>query len=108
MASAIERGDVRLYRFPKPDKERPVVVLTRSSSLRHLSTATIAPITSAIRGIASEVALDESDGMKSACCINLHNTVTVPQHKIGKRVATLSARRMDQLCDAIRFALGCE
>ncbi len=50
MAGGISRGDIRLYRFAPPDKPRPVVVLTRDSALRYLSTATVAPIASSIRG----------------------------------------------------------
>jgi len=77
MAGRIVRGDVRLYNFAPPDKNRPVVVLTRSSAIAYLSTVTVAPITSAIRGVPSEVVLDEEDGMKAACAVNLHNAVTV-------------------------------
>jgi mRNA interferase MazF len=65
MAGRIVRGDVRLYNFAPPDKNRPVVVLTRSSAIAYLSTVTVAPITSAIRGVPSEVVLDEEDGMKA-------------------------------------------
>ena len=81
-----------------PDKLRPVVVLTRDSSLAFLSTATVAPITSTIRGVGSEVLLNEDDGMKAPCAINLHYAVTVLQQRLGKRVAQLSARRMSEIC----------
>ena len=64
MAGRIARGDVRLYRFAPPDKTRPVVVLTRDSAIAYLATITVTPITSAIRGVPSEVVLNEDDGMK--------------------------------------------
>ena len=108
MAGRIARGDVRLYQFSPPDKLRPVVVLTRDSSLAFLSTATVAPITSTIRGVGSEVLLNEEDGMKAPCAINLHNAVTVLQQRLGRRVAQLSARRMSEICAALRFSLGCD
>ena len=108
MARGIARGDVRLYRFAPPDKARPVVVLTRDSALRYLSTVTVAPVTSTIRGVPSEVKLDEEDGMKAPCAVNLHNTVTVSQERLGKRVAHLTPHRMKQLCEALRFSLGCD
>ena len=108
MAGRITRGDVCLYNFAPPDKKRPVVVLTRDGSIGYLSTLTIAPITSAIRGVPSEVVLDEEDGMKTACAVNLHNVVTVSQDRLGKRVAHLSSVRMDQICAALRFSLGCD
>jgi mRNA interferase MazF len=108
MAARIARGDVRLYRFAKPDKKRPVVVLTRNSALAYLSSVTVAPITSTIRGVPSEVALGEPDGMKSNCAVNLHNAVTVSQERLGKRLAQLNSIRMAEICAALRFSLGCD
>ena len=106
MATGIARGDVRLYQFAPPDKQRPVVVLTRESAIGYLSTVTIAPITSTIRGVPSEVLLGEEDGMKAPCAVNLHNAVTVSQQRLGKRVAKLGGLRMSEICSALRFSLG--
>lgn len=108
MARRLERGDVRLYRFASPDEERPVLVLTRSSALGYLSRVTVAPITSTLRGVPSEVALGPDDGMKPHCCVNLHNLATVSQGAVGRRVAHLGPERMDQVCSALEFALGCD
>ena len=108
MAGGIERGDVRLYQFAPPDKKRPVVVLTRDSAIAYLSTVTVAPITSAIRGVPSEVVLGVEDGMKAACAVNLHNAVTVSQQRLGRRVARLGPSRMGEVCAALRFSLGCD
>jgi mRNA interferase MazF len=108
VAARIARGDVRLYHFALPDKRRPVVVLTRESALAYLSTITVAPITSTIRDVPSEVVLNENDGMKAPCAVNLHNAVSVSRDKLGKRVAQLHSRRMSEICAALRFALGCD
>lgn len=108
MAARLARGDIRLYNFNPPDKNRPVVVLTRDSALAYLGTATVAPITSTIRGVPSEVLLNEEDGMKAQCAVNLHNLVTVNQDRLGKRVAQLSTLRMQQICAALSFSLGCD
>src|ERR1700722_2228972 len=108
VAEGIARGDIRLYRFAPPDKPRPVVVLTRDSAVAYLATVTVAPVTSTIRGVPSEVALDEADGMKAPCAANLHNAVTVSQGRLGKRVARLSGQRLTEVCAALRFALGCD
>ena len=108
MAGRIARGDVRLYEFAPPDKRRPVVVLTRDSAINYLSTVTVAPITSTVRGVPSEVALNEEDGMKTTCTVNLHNAITVSQNRLGRRVAHLSDARMRQICAALRFSLGCD
>ncbi len=106
--SRILRGDIRLYEFAAPDKKRPALVLTRNSAIAYLSTVTVAPVTSTIRGVPSEVVLSEEDGMKAPCAVNLHNAVTVSQQRLGKRVAQLSSARMNEVCAALRFSLGCD
>ncbi len=108
MAGEIARGDIRLLDFAPADKKRPVVVLTRGTAISYLASVTVAPITSAIRDVPSQVVLDQRDGMKGPCAVNLHNTVTVAQHRLGKRVANLSPQRMREVCAALRFALGCD
>ena len=108
MAGGIARGDVRLYQFAPPDKRRPVVVLTRDTAIGYLSSVTVAPITSTIRGVPSEVLLGEEDGMKAPCAVNLHNAVTVSQRRLGRRVARLASQRMSEICAALRFSLGCD
>lgn len=107
MAGTVSRGAVCLCEFAPPGKPRPVVVLTRDSAIGHLSALTVAPITSTIRGVPSEVILNIDDGMKALCAVNLHNTVTVSRSRLGRRVATLSGARMLEVCAAIRFSLGC-
>ena len=108
MARGIARGDVRLYQFAPPDKKRPAVVLTRDAAIAYLSTVTVAPITSTIRGVPSEVLLTEDDGMRAPCAVNTHNTATVSQQRLGKRIARLSSARMNEICAALRFSLGCD
>lgn len=98
---------MRLYRFPSPDKERPVLILTRGSALGYLARVTVAPITSTIRGVPSEVGLGIEDGMKQPCAVNLHNVVTVAKDGLGRRVAQLGPDRMRQVCVALAFALEC-
>jgi mRNA interferase MazF len=71
-----------------------------------LSTVTVAPVTSTIRGVPSEVQLGIDDGMKRVCAA-LHNAVTVGQRPIGRRLAGLSERRMEDVCAALAFAVGC-
>lgn len=108
MAGRLARGDVRICVFAAPGKNRPVVIVTRNSSLDFLATATIVPITSTIRGVKSEVVLDESDGMKAPCAANLHNITVVSKNRLGKRVAQLGSERMGELCAALRYSLGCD
>jgi mRNA interferase MazF len=96
-----------LCRFAPRDKQRPVLTLTREHSIGNLSTVTIALITSTVRGVASEVILDIDDGMKARCAVNLHNMVTVSQDQLLSRVAHLSDERMQEVCKAVCFSLGC-
>ncbi len=102
----IERGETRWYKFKPPDKERPAVVLTRDSALQFLGEATIAPITSTIRGIPTEVPLKESDGVKTACVINLDHVQTVSKGKLGALIAKLSEEKMSEIKQALLFAYG--
>jgi mRNA interferase MazF len=107
LAGRLNRGDVHLCRLAPPDKQRLVVILTRNSAIGHLSTATVAPISSTVRDVPSEVVLGVDDGMKGRCAVNLHHAVTVSQERLGRRVASLSNERMQQVCIALRFSLGC-
>jgi len=84
------------------------VVLTRDSAIAYLSTVTIAPVTSTIRGVPSEVLLGDEDGMKAPCVVNLHNAITVSKERLGRRVTQLQSRRMTEICAALRFSLGCD
>ena len=107
MAGPITRGEVRLYQFSHPHKQRQVVVVTRESTVGYLSAVTVAPVTSTVRGVPSEVRLSEADGMKGECAVNLHNLVTVPKAHLGRRVAVLNRERLREILDALGFALGC-
>jgi len=102
----MRRGEVRWYRFPQPNKRRPVLVLTRDSALELLSDVTVAPITSTIRDIPTEVVLGEIDGMPRECAVNLDHIQTVPQGKIGAVITRLSPGQMEHVRSALLFALG--
>ena len=102
----MRRGDIRWYTFKQPDKRRPVLVLTRDSTIEYLGEITVAPITSTIRGIPTEVILSEEDGMPHLCCINLDHIQTVSRGKIGAWITTLDPYRMEEVRIAILFALG--
>jgi mRNA interferase MazF len=108
VAERIERGEIRLVAFPPPDKARPVLVLTRDSAIAYLSRLTVAPITSSIRGVPSEVVVGPDEGMKQPSAVNLHNVVTVQKSRVGRRVARLGEDKMRDVCRAIVFAIGCE
>ena len=101
----MKRGEIRWYKFKAPDKKRPVLILTRDSILGYLVEVTVAPITSTVRDIPSEVFLSKQDGMAMDCAINLDHIQTVSKGKIGSLITTLSTDKLEQVSDAIQFAL---
>ena len=102
----MKRGEIRWYKFRPPDKKRPVLILTRNSILEYLSEVTIAPITSTIRDIPSEVLLTKQDGMPRECAINFDHMQTVSKSRIGSIITTLSSDKTEQVREAIVFALS--
>ncbi len=102
----MNRGDVCWYTFRTPDKKRPVLILTRDSAITVLNSVTIAPITSTIRSIPTEVVLTEEDGLPHTCAANFDNLQTVPKGQIGDRIARLSRHKMKQAAAAVSFALA--
>ena len=102
----MRRGEVRWYKFSPPDKKRPVLLLTRDTILEYLGDVTVAPITSTIRDIPSEVRLDKDDGMLHACAVNCDHLQTVSKSRLGALLTTLSAAKMREVSNAVAFALG--
>jgi mRNA interferase MazF len=89
-----------------PDKRRPVLILTRDPAITFLGEVTVAPITSTIREIPSEVVLDSEDGMPRRCAVNLDHLQTIPKGKVGSLITTLSRLKMSGIFNALFFALG--
>lgn len=102
----MKRGEIRWYKFKSPDKKRPVLILTRDSTITYLSEITVAPITSTIREIPSEVFLSRDDGMSRDCAINCDHIQTVTKAKIGGILTSLPEQKMKLVRDAIKFALN--
>lgn len=92
--------------FKRPDKKRPVLVLTRTSILGYLGSVTVAPITSTVRDIPSEVLLTCDDGLKKECVVNLDHVQTVSKDKLGALITTLTSEKMRSVKKALLFALG--
>src|SRR3990172_13157072 len=102
----MKRGEVRWYKFKSPDKKRPVVILTRNSILEYLGEVTIAPVTSTMRDIPSEVLLSRLDGMHNDCAINCDHIQTVSKSNVGSMITSLSKKKLSEVRDAINFALN--
>src|SRR3954454_519718 len=101
MDRGIARGDIWMFGFSKPDKRRPVLVLTRSDVIGLLHTVMVAPVTSAIRGAPSEVVVGVDEGLKHESAVNLDHVQTVEQDRLVRRVGRLSPSKMRAVCRAL-------
>ena len=107
MAGRVNRGEIWLYTFKRPDKRRPVLVLTRQDVIGLLGTVMVAPITSSIRGAPSEVVVGVDEGLKRDCAVNLDHVQTVDRARLRTFIGTLSRERMGSVCRALAIATGC-
>jgi len=102
----MKHGEIRWYKFLKPDKKRPVLILTRNSVLEYLGEVTVAPITSIVRNIPSEVFISKAEGMPRDCAVNCDHLQTVSKGKIGAVITSLPPAKMVDVGRAVRFALN--
>ena len=90
------------------DKTRPVLVLTRELVRPHLTRVTVAPITSTIRGLSTEVALGPANGLDHDCVVSCDNIVTVPAAALGRQLGYLLSAQEPALTAAIHAAFDLE
>jgi mRNA interferase MazF len=86
---------------------RPVVVLTRDAAITLLRRVVVAMVTTTIRNIPTEVVLERADGMSRRSAVNLDNLYTIDKTHLTSRITRLSEARLEEMCDAIRFAVAC-
>jgi mRNA interferase MazF len=108
MAGGVRRGDVWMYEFRRPDKLRPVVVLSREDAIGVLHTVMVAPVTSTIRGIPSEVVIGIDEGLKHTSAINLDHVQTVEQSRLKRCLGRVRGETLARLCQALAVAFACE
>ena len=101
-----ERGDVWFADIPG-DKRRPVVVLTRTSVLPRLTTILVAPVTTRVRQIPTEVPLGPAQGLARQCVANFDNILPLPKEKLTQHVGRLGRPELRRACAAARFAIQC-
>ena len=106
MGSVVNRGEIWNFRFDRPDKQRPVLILTRQEMIDTLHTVTVAPLTGTIRGVPSEVVIGTETGLKKPSAINLHHVVTVQKTELKRFVGTISVETLERVKAAMLFALG--
>ncbi|MBM3779642.1 MAG: type II toxin-antitoxin system PemK/MazF family toxin [Acidimicrobiia bacterium] len=107
MARTVRRGDIWTYRFKAPDRRRPVLVVSRDDAIERLHTVMVAPITSTIRGVPSEVLVGEAEGLKHPSAANFDHVQTVERARLVGYVGSLSATQLRATCRALAVATGC-
>lgn len=101
------RGEVWWCELPETGR-RPVVVLSRDAAIPRLHRALVAPCTTVIRRLPSEVVLDPSDDpVPRPSAVNLDSVESVSLAVLVERLGRLSDDRMRQICGALAVAVGC-
>ena len=104
----MRRGEIWWAELEPPAGRRPVVLLSRDEAYNVRSLVIVAPVTTRIRHIPSEVPLGIDDGMPQDCVANLDTITTIPKDCLQSRLTILSTKRLKEVGAAIRFALGME
>ncbi len=88
-------------------KRRPVLVVTRTDVIPVLNKITIAPVTRTVRGIPTEVALDETDGLREASAASFDNLMRIRPRSLTVRIGDTSPSRRAQICRALSALADC-
>ncbi len=89
------------------DKRRPVLVVTRNDAIPVLRRLVVAPVTRTVRGIPTEVALGEAEGLPTPCAASFDNLQPLNRHLLTERVGGLSSTRHDAVCRALAALADC-
>lgn len=99
------RGEV--WWATTPGGDRPVLVMTRDPVADRIAAIVVVPCTRTIRGLTSELPLDQDDGMPERCVASFDNLHTLRRTNFRRRIARLSQQKMEDACRALSSALGC-
>lgn len=89
------------------DTVRPVVVLTRRSVAPRLHRVLVAPITSTVRDIGSEVAVGRPEGVADGCVANLDNVQLLRVDRLLRRAGEIAPDRWLAFCEAMAHTMSC-
>jgi len=85
-----------------------VLLLSRNEAYEVRELVTVAPLTTRIRHIPSEVPLLPEDGLPRECVVNLDTITTIAKNSLRERLLPLSAEKLKAVETALHFALGME
>lgn len=105
MRRATEHGELW---WAYVDKRRPVLVVGRDDVRGARARTTVAPLTRTARGLASEVDLDQRDGLPVPCVASCDELGTIQKSKLIRRIGRLSEAKLLELADALKFSLQLE
>ena len=108
MARGLSRGEIWTFDFNRPDKRRPVVVISREDAIPLLGTVLVAPVRSTIHGAPSEVVVGIAEGLKHDSVISLDHVQPVEKARLSRYVGRLSPAKMRDVCRALAIATGCD
>ncbi|MGB7157420.1 MAG: type II toxin-antitoxin system PemK/MazF family toxin [Tepidisphaeraceae bacterium] len=101
----LSQGEVWWADMPPPLGYRPVVLLTRDDFINALTNVTVAPLTRSSHRSSSEVEVSAEEGVVTDCVISLDNVTTIPSSYLVSRMTLLSPERMNQVWEALHYAL---
>lgn len=107
MARDVNRGEIWFFTFKKPDKRRPVLILTRQDVIPLLHTVMVAPITSTTRGAPSEVVVGIDEGLRADSAVTLDHVQTVEKRHLRQYIGSLGPGKMREVCRRLSIATGC-
>ena len=102
MPRGTEHGEIW---WAAADKRRPVLIVSRDDTRGARTLTTVASITRTARGLASEVEIDQREGLLVPCVVNCDDLTTIAKARLIRRVGRLSEVKLMELDDALRFAL---
>ena len=97
---------MRAIHLARLDKTRPALVLTRQLVLPYLTRITVAPITSTVKGLGSEVAVGPANGLDQPGVISCDNVTTIMQDHLGRHIGYLHPDQEEELREALIYAFG--
>ena len=104
----IQQGDIWWADLPLPAGRRPVLILTRSSAIPHLTNVTVAPLTRTIRGIRAEALISPADGVPESSAASLDNILTIPVRLLDRRITRVRESTLHDVFRSIRHVFDME
>jgi mRNA interferase MazF len=102
----VRRGEIWWAALDPPAGRRPVALISRDDAYLRRQLVIVAPVTTRIRGIASEVVLGPADGLPRQCVANLDTLTTISKGRLEELIAPLSGEKLTALDHALRYAVG--